>query len=342
MKLARQMLRILIAAVLLVSIIALPATAAAANAAPIQLTVLVNGTETKFEAYIISGNSYFRLRDLAYALSGTNKTFEVSFDGLKNQIDLTSGMPYTPIGGELVVFGSGTGVTATPTTYNVYLNGTQLNLSAYVIGAYNYIKLRDLAAAVNFGVTYQASSGAIAIDTAAGYTPDASGSTNTSSMISLNDLSVTMIGDSIGVGIDPYLKKLLPKLDNHAKVSRQFYEAKGFVQELLNAGTLAPTVIIELGTNGTVSESDMRALIEQIGSDRKIVFVNCQVPRSWGVPNNKVISRVVPDYPNTIIADWYNASLGKSNYLAKDGFHPSTMGAKVLSQLIADAVLKIQ
>jgi hypothetical protein len=333
MKSLRQIPRILISAILLACILVLPATAAAVSAAPVAQTVLIDGAAKKFEAYMINGNSFFRLRDIAYALNGTTKQFEVSFDGLNNQIDLLSNTAYTPIGGEMVIFGSGTSVTADPTSYNVYLDGTKLTLTAYIIGAYNYIKLRDLAAAVNFGVTYQPSAGAIAIDTSVVYTPE---------LISLSDLHVSMIGDSIGVGIDPYLKKLLPKLDNNSKVSRQFSQAKEVVQQMLNSGTLANTVIIELGTNGTISEKDMRALIELIGSSRKIVFVNCQVPRSWGVIDNNMIAKVTPDYPNTIIADWYNASLGNSSYLAKDGFHPTTTGAKVLSQLIADAVQKIQ
>ena len=340
MKLARRLLRILISAVLIVSILVLPAAAATVNASPIQLKVLVDGTQKKFQAYMIGSNSYFRLRDVAYSLNRTPKQFDVIYDGLTGRTELISGYPYTPITGEMELHGSGESIPVTLTQFTVYLDGIKLDMTACVIGAYHYIKLRDLATAVDFGVTYEASKGAISIDTSTGYTPDASAPS--AAAVTLEELNVTMIGDSIGVGIEPSLKTLIPKLVNDSKVSRQFYQAKDVVRELLNSGKLAQTVIIELGTNGTIKESDMRALIEQLGSGRKIVFVNCQVPRSWGAPNNAVIAKVVPDYPNTAIADWYGASLGQSGYLAKDGFHPSTTGAKVLAQLIADAVVSIQ
>jgi hypothetical protein len=51
----------------------------------------VNGQSVAFNAYNIDGNNYFKLRDLAYALNGTEKQFEVGWDGAANAISLTSG-----------------------------------------------------------------------------------------------------------------------------------------------------------------------------------------------------------------------------------------------------------
>jgi len=332
MKLAKQVLTILTAAAVLAAVTIPAASAAALTATPLTSAVLVDGAEKSFCAYSIGGSSYFRLRDIAYVLNGTAKQFQVTFNAMENKIDLSSGAVYTPIGGEMVMSVPTKSMPATPVSYNVYLDGRKLNLETYVVGVYYFVKLRDLAAAVNFGADYLAQRDAISIDTTIGYKPP----------VTADELQVTMIGDSLGVGVEPYLKKLLPKLDNHSKVSRQFHQAKAVVQELLQKGRLAPTVIIQLGTNGTVKESDMRALIELIGSDRKIVFVNCQVPRSWCEGDNKTFAKVVPDYPNTIIADWYSASLDKKNYFAKDGVHPTKTGATVLAKVIADAVLAIQ
>jgi len=44
-------------------------------------TVLINGTAIYFEAHNIDGNNYFKLRDLAKAILGTGKQFEVTWDG---------------------------------------------------------------------------------------------------------------------------------------------------------------------------------------------------------------------------------------------------------------------
>ncbi len=331
MKTVKQLIYLLIAIILLVSILVLPASAAATNAAPTQSAVLINSTQTEFEAYCINGNNYFKLRDIAYALIGTDKQFEVTYDDLTKQVDLISNTAYTASGGEMLVSGLTENVAATTTPCVVYLNGTKLTLTAYLIGESNYIKLRDIAAAVNFGVTYVPENDTIEINTSIVYTPVPSTSTP-------GDLNVTLIGDSIGVGLTPYLKMHFPNLYSDSKVSRQFSDAKSIVPQLLQAGKLGPVVVIELGANGTIRESDMRKVIELIGSERKIVFVNVQLPRSWCAGNNATLSKVCLDYTNTIIADWYSASINKSSYFYSDGVHPNKAGATALAQIIADAI----
>ncbi|NLO48876.1 MAG: hypothetical protein GX111_11245 [Clostridiales bacterium] len=54
-------------------------------------------------------------------------------------------------------------------TANVYLDGTAFNAYAFNIGDNNYIKLRDIAAAMDISVDYDAATGTIIIDTSAGY-----------------------------------------------------------------------------------------------------------------------------------------------------------------------------
>jgi peptidoglycan/LPS O-acetylase OafA/YrhL len=154
-------------------------------------------------------------------------------------------------------------------------------------------------------------------------------------------LCITVIGDSVGIDMEPYLKKYYPNMDIHAEVGRQFYQAKTIIKELLQKNKLSSTVVIELGSNGSFSDSQMRALIEQIGSHRKIVFINTQVPRSWCAGVNEALSRISAEYPNTIVADWYTASLDKSEYFYKDGFHPNSVGSPVLAKLVAEAIDEI-
>ena len=332
MKRTRRLMSIFTAIVLLAAALAVPSRALTATAVPNRAAVLVDGKSVSFRSYTVNSSSFFKLRDLAYELRGTARQFQVSYDIATNEINLTTGAAYTPVGGEMLPPDTGGTAAAVYVTPSIYLDGTKLSLTTYTIGAYNYVKLRDLAAALNFGVGYIAESGAIVIDTSSGYKKPP---------VVLSTLEVTMIGDSIGVGVGPYVKKLLPKLDNQSKECRQFYEAKGIVKQLLQSGRLAQTVIIELGTNGQIKEADVHALIELL-SDRKIVFVNCQLPKAWGTSDNQIIAKVTAEYPNTIIADWYSASLDKTGYFYSDKVHPTVTGAKVLAQVIADAVEKIQ
>lgn len=63
---------------------------------PIQYTLSVDGKSVSLWAYEIDGGMYFKLRDLAMALSGTEKQFDISwtFDSDCMGIDLLSGSIY--------------------------------------------------------------------------------------------------------------------------------------------------------------------------------------------------------------------------------------------------------
>ena len=135
---------------------------------PTPSTVYVNGEATAFEAYIIDGANYFKLRDLATALSGTEKQFEVGYDEVTRAITLTSGKPYTAVGGEMAL-GDGNTKTANPTASHIYLDGVELNLTVYIIEGSNYFKLRDLMQAIDVYVGYNEETRAITLDTGYGY-----------------------------------------------------------------------------------------------------------------------------------------------------------------------------
>lgn len=170
----KKFLCVLLAAALLsVLFTPLASAADAVTAGATSSAVLVNGKTVAFEAYNINDNNYFKLRDLAYALSGSEKQFDVWWDGSSNAIRLTSGKAYTAVGGELTASGNGQTPTATPSVSSVWLDGKKLSLKAYAIGGYNYFKLRDVGAAMNFGVDWDGSANTVSIDTSKNYAPDA-------------------------------------------------------------------------------------------------------------------------------------------------------------------------
>ncbi len=145
----------------------LPLTAAAI---PNAATVLVNGEPVSFEAYNIGGYNYFKLRDLAMAITGTGKQFGVSWSAALKVIDLLPGQAYTPVGGEFSLSGLTATVTASRTGSAITLNGVPVTLGAYNIRNNNYFKLRDIGQTINFGVDYDAVNRIIKIDTTKGYT----------------------------------------------------------------------------------------------------------------------------------------------------------------------------
>jgi hypothetical protein len=141
-----------------------PAALAEVTAVPTDSAVLVNGVVTEFDAYMINGNNYFKLRDLAYAISGTPKGFAVGWDGENNAISLTPGREYTPVGGELEGKGGGE-KTAVPTDSQIFIAGAPAAFTAYNIDGNNYFKLRDVGAAFDFAVEWDGERNTVTIDT---------------------------------------------------------------------------------------------------------------------------------------------------------------------------------
>ena len=92
-------------------------------------------------------------------------------------------------------------------------------------------------------------------------------------------------------------------------VSRQFETGIGVVQADRAAGTLGRVLVVELGTNGTVTSSDFDAMMQAAAGVKRVVFVNVDVPRPWEAPDNAVLAAGVARYPGVaVLADW-NAAL---------------------------------
>jgi len=142
--------------------------ASAFEAIPTTSTVLVNGENVAFDAYFINDNNYFKLRDLAYILNGTEKQFSIVWDGEANAISLTSGQLYIASGDEMKSKGDGV-KTPIPTDSKILLDGAKVEFTAYNIENNNYFKLRDIGKVLNFSVEWDEDRDTIVIDTRKGY-----------------------------------------------------------------------------------------------------------------------------------------------------------------------------
>lgn len=152
-------------------------------------TVMINGKVVEFEAYNINNNNYFKLRDLAMALNGTEASFSVEWLEEENSISIergsytnTANEAYTPVGGELQK-GDGTDKVAYISTQTVaapmdggvcraYNNGEVVGWAAYNINNNNYFKLRDIGELFEFEVDWDGENNCVIIDTTKPYTAD--------------------------------------------------------------------------------------------------------------------------------------------------------------------------
>lgn len=150
--------------------------------------------------------------------------------------------------------------------------------------------------------------------------------------------SIFIIGDSVVINSIPYLKQKYSSLNVDAKIGRQFSEATMIIQQAKRTNSLGDFVIIELGTNGAFTKKQMSQLIELIGKQKKIIFVNTRVPRPWESVVNKTLNEVSSSYSNTKVVDWHKASANHNSYFSADGVHLKLDGAKVFASLLINAI----
>lgn len=83
-------------------------------------------------------------------------------------------------------------------------------------------------------------------------------------------------------------------------------------------------------------ESMLRDLLDQLTDYPKVILINSSMPRSWERPNNAVIDKVAPDYPNVVVADWKSMSKDRPEFFVSDKVHLSKEGAKAFATLIKE------
>jgi len=140
------------------------------TAKPMSASVMIDGKKVVFDAYNIEGSNYFDIRDLAYALSGTDELFDVYWQDnvLGTIVTLTSGKAYTANGTEMEAPATAE-KESTAGSWAVYLDSKMVSIGSYIIDGKGYFKLRDLASAMDFSVAWDGAAEVITVDTAKGY-----------------------------------------------------------------------------------------------------------------------------------------------------------------------------
>lgn len=143
-----------------------------ATVVPTTQKLTIDGVEKQAEVYNINGANYFKLRDMAALLNGTGAQFAVDYDVATNGVLIQTGEAYAPVGGELALPEAGAAVTkagtavASPQTLTI--DGESAFLAPYNIGGNNYFSLRELGAALGFGVDYDEATTTMLVTTSIG------------------------------------------------------------------------------------------------------------------------------------------------------------------------------
>ena len=162
----------------------------------------------------------------------------------------------------------------------------------------------------------------------------------TAEKITYRPLIVTAIGDSVMIDIRPSLGQIIPHLQVWGSVGQQFVALPALLRNLIRHGALGATVIIELGTNGYITETEIHQTMQLLGGARRVVFANVHAPRGWQNPNNALLAAATRRYPNVVVANWNRLASAHPSWFYSDGIHmPSGgAGAKAYAQLLKTAI----
>lgn len=116
--------------------------------------VTVDGERVDPQGYNINGYNFYKLRDIAYILNGTDSQFNVTWDGANNRIVLTDDAAYQEVGGEMTSSVSAAIKNVSESDSTIVLNGKTLSLTGYRINGNNYYKIRDVGSALGFSVDF--------------------------------------------------------------------------------------------------------------------------------------------------------------------------------------------
>ena len=125
----------------------------------------VDGVEQAAEIYNINDENYFKLRDIAALLNGTDAQFEVIYDEETKTISVETGKAYTAVGGELADHADRS-ESILPSPQALTVDGAAANLTAFNLEGNNFFRLRDLGRVLGFGVDWDPETSTMLVTTA--------------------------------------------------------------------------------------------------------------------------------------------------------------------------------
>jgi GDSL-like Lipase/Acylhydrolase family len=143
--------------------------------------------------------------------------------------------------------------------------------------------------------------------------------------------SVTLVGDSLNVGTEPYLREELAgwTIDAHDRVGRS--TAEGIAELRSLGGTAAPIVVVSLGTNDAHgSENEFRQLVAQavelVGPERCLVWATIVRDGTARDGFNEVLADAAAEHVNVRLVDWAAIVADDPSALGPDAVHGTPDG----------------
>ncbi|MEY2580511.1 MAG: hypothetical protein QOE09_360 [Ilumatobacteraceae bacterium] len=153
----------------------------------------------------------------------------------------------------------------------------------------------------------------------------------------LQDIPILALGESVMLGAKPVLEDR--GIRTYAEVSKgpeweleQLHLAKTKYRIKLG-------VVIQLGTNGTVTQAEYDAVLKELTDVPRVVMMTVKAPKPWIDSNNAIIRSLPASYPNVVVLDWQARAEEIAGHLSASdgGIHLSDDFAK---QFYRDIILE--
>jgi len=146
-----------------------------------------------------------------------------------------------------------------------------------------------------------------------------------------------IIGDSVLLGA--MKETAAAGFDLDTRGCRQWGEGMGVLRSYRRAGRLPHLVVMELGTDWTVSVRQIRAAMALLGPDR---VLGLMTPREVGgnggadAAHMRNVARRFPD--RTVLLDWVAYTRGRGSWFQPDGIHLTLAGAAGFGEFLKRAL----
>ena len=174
-----------------------------------------------------------------------------------------------------------------------------------------------------------------ATDSAAPETKAASSSAAEPQTTDEPEETISVIGDSVFLGAAPAFQEQKKNAVIDAKISRQVYHGLDVAKKLNKKKKLGNTVIISLGTNSKFNPVTGQELIDYLGSERTIYWINAYGKKlDFQKEVNKTIDILAKKNPNVHVIYWDKEAKKHPNWFYQDGTHLNTKGQKGFSAFV--------
>ncbi|MEA3511556.1 MAG: hypothetical protein U9R51_08990 [Actinomycetota bacterium] len=152
--------------------------------------------------------------------------------------------------------------------------------------------------------------------------------------------SYAMIGDSITWQAQDHLRNAVPGMRVDGVIGRPFAHSEEALAEMLKGGT-PDILIVALGTNPTMTLSQVDSFMSKTGAIGRVAFVNIRIPRTWESSTNELIGSLPDRYPKVSVIDWYGYTAIHPHLLNDTGYHLTDEAKPIYAEFIANAVREL-